>query len=98
MIRHVLFLSFKPEVSESDLLAAFQSFESMPSKIHGVVSVEWGQNNSPENINRGFTHCVFMTFADEQGRDNYLPHPEHEQLKAQLDPLLENIIVLDYQL
>jgi hypothetical protein len=98
MIRHVLLLSFKAHVPEADILDAFKSFESMPTKIDGVVSVEWGQNNSPEHINRGFTHCVFMTFTDEQGRDNYLPHPEHEKLKARLDHLLENIIVLDYQL
>ncbi len=96
MIRHVLLLRFKADVSESDMLVAFKSFESMSEKIDGVVSVEWGQNNSPENLNRGFTHCVFMTFADERGRDHYLPHPQHEALKAQLDPLLENIIVLDY--
>lgn len=97
MIRHVLFISFKPEVSESQILSVFKSFESMPAKIDGVVSVEWGLNNSPEHINRGFTHCVFMTFADERGRENYLPHAQHELLKAQLDPLLENIIILDYQ-
>jgi hypothetical protein len=98
MIRHVLLLEFKLGVTESDMLSVFKEFESMPSKVDGVLSVEWGLNNSPENINRGFTHCVFMTFADEQGRNNYLPHPEHELLKAELDPLLENIIVLDYQI
>jgi hypothetical protein len=98
MIRHVLLLEFKLGVTESDMLSVFKEFESMSSKVDGVLSVEWGLNNSPENINRGFTHCVFMTFADEQGRNNYLPHPEHEQLKAQLNLLLENIIVLDYQI
>ncbi len=98
MIRHVLLLEFKLGVTESDMLSVFKEFESMPSKVDGVLSVEWGLNNSPENINRGFTHCVFMTFADEQGRNNYLPHPEHELLKAKLDPLLDNIIVLDYQI
>lgn len=98
MIRHVLLLEFKLAVTESDMLSVFKEFESMPSKVEGVLSVEWGLNNSPENINRGFTHCVFMTFADEQGRNNYLPHPEHELLKAQLNLLLENIIVLDYQI
>jgi hypothetical protein len=96
MIRHVLLLRFKADVSELDMLAAFKSFESMSEKIDGVVSVEWGLNNSPENLNQGFSHCVFMTFANERGRDNYLPHPQHEALKAQLVPLLENIIVLDY--
>nr|CAA6827664.1 MAG: Unknown protein [uncultured Thiotrichaceae bacterium] len=27
---------------------------------------------------------------------NYLPHPEHDALKAVFAPLLEDIVVLDY--
>ncbi|MFT5674302.1 MAG: hypothetical protein ACI808_000217 [Paraglaciecola sp.] len=54
--------------------------------------------SSPENINKGFTHCIMMTFADEQGRDNYLPHPEHNALKKLFRPVLEDIIVLDYSI
>jgi len=39
---------------------------------------------------------VLMTFADEAGRQNYLPHPEHEILKADFGPFLDDIIVVDY--
>jgi hypothetical protein len=38
-----------------------------------------------------------MTFADEQGRQNYLPHPEHDALKELFGPLLEELVVFDYQ-
>jgi len=69
----------------------------MPNKVEGVISVEWGINDSPENKNKGYTHTVLMTFLDEKGRQNYLPHPEHEALKDIFIPLLEDIVVFDYQ-
>lgn len=97
MIRHILLIKFKAsaELSEIDRLRTL--FESMPQKVEGVTSVEWGLNDSPEHMNQGYTHCVFMTFANEQGRQNYLPHPEHEALKEVFRPLLEDIVVFDYQ-
>jgi hypothetical protein len=73
-------------------------FESIPQKIEGVISVEWGINDSPEHFNKGYTHSVLMTFSNEEGRQNYLPHPEHEALKKVFNPILEDIIVFDYQL
>ncbi|EMR9966912.1 Dabb family protein [Escherichia coli] len=42
-----------------------EAFLSVPVRIQGVASVEWGENNSPEGKNAGYTHCVMMTFADE---------------------------------
>ena len=97
MIRHILLIKFKhsAESYEIDKLKAL--FESIPQKIEGVMSVEWGVNNSPEHLNQGYTHCVLMTFANEEGRQHYLPHPEHEALKKVFGPLLEDIIVFDYQ-
>ncbi len=57
---------------------------------------EWGENDSPEGKNQGLTHSVLMTFADEAGRQNYLPHPEHDALKQVFRPLLEDIVFFDY--
>ncbi|MBD1558220.1 hypothetical protein HC752_14880 [Vibrio sp. S9_S30] len=36
-----------------------------------------------------------MTFSGEEGRQNYWKNPEHDSLKAQFHPILEDIIVLD---
>ena len=98
MIRHVLLIRFKAEASAQAIAAVKDAFLAIPAKIEGVESVEWGENDSSENKNQGFTHCVFMTFADEAGRNRYLPHPEHEALKAIFSPTLDDIIVFDYSL
>ncbi|GIC77526.1 Dabb family protein [Moritella sp. F3] len=97
MIRHVLLIKFKEYSEVSEIVKLKSLFESMPEKVEGVVSVEWGVNDSPEGKNKGYTHSVLMTFTDENGRQNYLPHPEHEALKDVFRPLIEDIIVFDYQ-
>ena len=96
MIRHILLIRFKDASLLSEIEKLKGLFESMPEKVEGVVSVEWGINDSPEGKNKGYTHSVLMTFVDEAGRQNYLPHAEHEALKHVFIPLLEDIVVFDY--
>lgn len=96
MIRHILLIKFKETASLADLETLKALFEQMPGKVEGVESVEWGTNNSPEGLDKGYTHCVLMTFADEAARQRYLPHPEHDALKEVFIPLLDDIVVLDY--
>ncbi|WP_325894515.1 Dabb family protein [Grimontia sp. NTOU-MAR1] len=98
MIRHVLLVKLKPTSNEADFEEIREEFMSMIERVEGVVSVEWGENDSPEGKNKGYTHVVFMTFADEEGRQNYLLHPEHEALKEVFVPHIEDIIVVDYTL
>ena len=98
MIRHILLIQFKSFVTDEDIEKTRELFEAIPNKIEGVNSVEWGVNDSLENLNQGYTHSVLMSFADEPARQYYLPHPEHESLKTFFTPLIENIIVFDYKL
>ena len=97
MIRHILLIAFKDNVEQSQIDEIRALFELMPEKVEGVASVEWGVNNSPEQKNQGYTHSVLMTFANEAGRERYLPHPEHNALKKVFGPLLKDIVVFDYQ-
>ncbi len=96
MIRHILLIKFKSTATTNEINELRASFKSMPSKIDGVHSVEWGLNNSPEGKNKGYTHLVLMNFEDEAGRENYLPHPEHDELKKIFRPILEDLVVFDY--
>ncbi|WP_348686864.1 Dabb family protein [Aeromonas bestiarum] len=98
MIRHILLITFKGEASPDDIAAVRAAFLAIPHQVSGVLAVEWGQNDSPEGRAEGFTHSVLMTFADEAARQSYLPHPDHDALKALFRPVLDRIIVLDYTL
>jgi len=64
-----------------------------------MTSFEYGVNNSPENLNKGFTHVYLLTFKNAQSRDNYLPHPEHKKFGELLGKLgvLEEPFVVDFE-
>ncbi len=96
MIRHILLIKFKVSANESQIYELRKLFDSIPSKVEGLLSVEWGLNDSPENKNQGYTHSVLMTFSNEEGHRNYLSHPEHKALQEIFDPLLKDILVFDY--
>ena len=62
VLRHVVLFKFKEGTSASDIQKVEDAFTALPSKISEIVSYEWGLNNSPEGLDKGFTHCFFLTF------------------------------------
>ena len=65
MIRHILLLRFNQSAELPEINRLKDVFTSLPNKIEGVLSVEWGENDSPEGKNQGYTHSVLMTFVDD---------------------------------
>lgn len=97
MIRHLLLVRFKPSALPEDIEIVLQAFLRLPDSIEGLTAVEWGENDSVEGKNAGFTHCVLMSFLDALALDRYQTHPAHLVLKGVFRPVLAEIIVLDYQ-
>ena len=96
LLRHVVLFKYKDESSAEDIAMINQKFIELQDSIPQIVDFEWGTNNSPENINDGFTHCYFLTFASEEDRDTYLPHPAHKAFGESLRPHLDKVLVVDY--
>ena len=96
VLRHVVLFKFKDASTPADIKKVEDAFRELPSKIKSVKDFEWGTNNSPENLNEGFTHCFFVSFETEKGREEYLPHPAHKAFVDVLKPHLDKVLVLDY--
>ncbi|MDX5479534.1 MAG: Dabb family protein [Cyclobacteriaceae bacterium] len=95
-LRHVVLFKFKDESSPEDVQKVVDAFMELPDKIDVIQDIEWGTNNSPEGLAQGFTHCFFVTFASEEDRDTYLPHPDHKAFVDILGPHLDKVLVVDY--
>ena len=96
LLRHVVLFKFKDSSSPADIQKVEAAFRALPSKIKEVKAFEWGTNNSPENLNMGFTHCFFVSFATEEDREVYLPHAAHKEFVGVLQPHLDKVLVIDY--
>lgn len=95
-LRHVVLFKFKESATAEDIAKIEQAFAALPGKIPQIKSYEWGINNSPEGLDKGFTHCFFLTFDSEEDRAIYLPHPDHKAFGGVLGPHLDDVLVLDY--
>lgn len=96
LLRHVVLFKFKEGTTKAQMKEVEDAFSALPSKIAQIKGYEWGLNNSPEGLDKGFTHAFFLTFESEEDRAIYLPHPDHKAFGAVLTPYLEDVLVVDY--
>jgi hypothetical protein len=94
-VHHMVLLKFKPgaDGKAAPLIAALNALRQ---RLPGFLQFSAGPNVSSEGLNRGLTHGCLMTFADLAARDHYLTHPDHEQIKAEFLPFVEDVIVFDF--
>ena len=96
LLRHAVLFKFKDSASAAEIQKVEMAFRGLPEKIKQIAAFEWGKNNSPENLNQGFTHCFFVSFKSEADREIYLPHPAHKAFVEILLPFLDKVLVIDY--
>ena len=97
MLRHLVLLRFLPTALRADIAAIEVAFAALRTLVPGVSDLEWGLDTSPEGLAKGFTHAFMLSFAGAPQRDAYLPHPAHQAFVEQLKPLLDDVLVLDYE-
>lgn len=100
MVNHIVLLKVRADISDNNMQNVFSALENLVELIPGLMSFSGGKNDSPENINRGYSHAFHMIFKDTAARDVYLPHPEHEIVKKMIGDILsdcdEPVLVIDY--
>ena len=98
IVRHVLIGKFSPEMTGGQFAEFIHAFRELTEKIEGILSFEYGENNSSEGLDQGMTHAIVLTFADAAARDAYLIHPEHVRFANWFTGLgiLQTLMVVDY--
>jgi hypothetical protein len=98
LVRHIVIFKYKDGATINQIHQVTSAFRTLQHLIPGIVSFEQGFNNSPEGKNLGFTHVFTLTFENDQARDAYLPHLQHQQFGELLSSLgiVEDVFVVDY--
>ena len=95
-LRHVVLFKFKKEVSKDQIQEVIDAFAALPKKIDQIEDFEWGTDVSVENKSKGFTHGFVVSFKTAKDRDDYLPHPAHQEFVKLVGPRLEDVLVFDF--
>lgn len=101
VIEHIVLLKVKKDVSEERVGEVFAALAALQDAIPGILSFKWGPYSSDEGLHRGYTHGFVMEFETAAHRDAYLPHPEHERVKAIVGAVLEGgidgVVAFDFE-
>ncbi|MFN5995614.1 MAG: Dabb family protein [Paracoccaceae bacterium] len=82
MIRHIVLLKARPEVTDAQIAAIFADLHSL--NLPGILAIHSGRSESPEQIERGYLHGFTVDFADWQALATYQAHPDHKRVGAAL--------------
>ena len=96
VFRHVVCFKFKEGTASEKIAEIETKFAALKSKIDTIIDFEWGTSDNIEPLNKDFTHCFVVTFADKAGLEVYLPHEDHKAFVAVLEPHLDDVFVFDY--
>ena len=102
MIRHCVFVRFRPEVSRNERDAILAEIAAL-KRLSGILAVHLGANVSPEaGMDKGFTEGFIVDFKDAASRDAYLVDPAHQAAGAKLvaaaDGGVAGILVYDLEI
>jgi hypothetical protein len=96
-VKHIALVKFREGTPEEQIQNIFDNILDITEVIPGMEDYVSGPNSSPEGLSQGYTHALIMTFTDAAARDAYLPHPENERIKALMTPVLESMLVFDFE-
>lgn len=103
MIRHCVFIQFKPEISQERITELFDEIDALKHHMKGVLAVHVGSNVSPEEgMDKGYSNGFIVDFDNAESRDIYLNNAEHQAVGAQLVEAavngVEGILVYDLEI
>lgn len=95
-LRHVVAFKFKPEVSLQQQQKVTQDFYDLQQKIPQILAFEGGADVHFQAKKGQFTHCFIVTVQNEKDLSIYGDHPDHKAFSKTADPLLAEVMVVDY--
>jgi hypothetical protein len=99
MIRHIVLLRARPDVTDAQMTAIFADLPVIAPQIPGLLNWHAGRSESPEQIERGYLHGFTIDFTDWDALATYAAHPDHKvfagKLVASAAGGIDGILVFD---
>jgi hypothetical protein len=84
MIKHIVLMRARPDMAATDLQAIFAELAALRGRLPGLRTVTFGRSDSPEKIERGYTHALMVDFDDWAALKVYAEDAAHKAAGAKL--------------
>ena len=101
MIRHIVLIRVKTDISEAAILGIFDELEIVRKDVPGMGAIISGRSQSPEKIERGYMHGFTIDFENWQDLALYQSNPVHKATGAKIVNIsiggLDGVLVFDVE-
>ncbi|HXK49822.1 MAG TPA: Dabb family protein [Clostridiales bacterium] len=99
MVKHIVMWKLKKHSDLTHKIAAAmeikKSLERLTSLIIQIRQLEVGMNFSTSD--RAYDIVLYTEFDSKKDLENYSVHPEHVKIKAFIDSIVEDRVIVDYE-
>lgn len=95
MLKHVVFLKFKPEASEAEIQDLSDSLKALPAKVPEIKQYEFGRDVIRGE--RSYDFALVSAFDDIDAMKRYQVHPDHREVLAKVKALCQDVLAVDFE-
>jgi len=95
MLRHVVLANFKAEVGQRERDEFAKKATETLAQVPGTKNIIMGQASEVQGKAR-YGVALFVDFENEAALKNYLEHPIHKAVAAQMPSLLSEFLVSNF--
>jgi hypothetical protein len=93
-LQHVVAFNYKPEITAEQKKQVRDAFYALQKDIPEIKAFEGGDDIASGT--KKFTQCFIVTVKNEKDLGIYGSHPKHKAFSAMVDPMLAEVMVVDY--
>jgi hypothetical protein len=95
MLKHVVFMKFKPEATEAAIHDLEKSLGGLPSSIPEIKQYEFGRDIVRSE--RSYDFALVSAFESLDALKRYQVHPDHVVVLNKVRALCEGILAVDFE-
>jgi hypothetical protein len=95
MLKHVVFMKFKPTVTAPDIEGLKQGLGALPAAIPEIREFVFGQDIL--RTERSWDFGLVSTCEYVEAMNRYQVHPDHQVLLQKVRAMCDNIVAVDFE-
>ncbi len=95
MLKHVVFIQFKPDAAEADIAAVEKGLGGLPAVIPEIRHYDFGRDIL--RTERSCDFALVSAFDDLEAMRRYQVHPDHQAVLEKIKKVAAAIYAVDYE-
>ncbi len=95
MIKHLIFIKFKPDVDENSKKKLEEMLSRLPSQIPEIKGYLFGRDIL--RTERSYDFALVSDFENLEALKTYKDHPEHVKVLKHVKEIAESILAVDFE-